>query len=47
VLKAGDHFFNPPGAIHSLLAAPASGGGAVVSTWVIDKGTPLAAPAAP
>lgn len=43
-LKAGDYFFNARGAIHSLEAAPDGDGGAVVSTWVVDKGKPLANP---
>jgi quercetin dioxygenase-like cupin family protein len=44
VLKAGDHFFNPRGAVHSLSAAPGSQGGTAVSTWIVDKGKPLAEP---
>ena len=44
VLKAGDHFFNPRGAVHSLAAAPGSEGGTALSTWIVDKGKPLAAP---
>jgi quercetin dioxygenase-like cupin family protein len=43
-LKAGDSFFNPRGAVHSLVAAPGSDGMAV-SSWIIDKGQPLATPA--
>jgi len=43
-LKAGDYFFNAKGAIHSLEAPPGSEGGAVFSTWVVDKGKPLAEP---
>jgi quercetin dioxygenase-like cupin family protein len=43
-LKAGDSFFNPRGAIHSL-AAPADGeGGIAVSTWIVDHGNDLATP---
>ncbi len=42
VLKAGDHFFNPRGAVHSLAAAPGTDGGVALSTWVVDKGKPLA-----
>lgn len=42
VLKAGDFFFNPRGSVHSLIAAPGTAGGVAVSTWVIDKGKPLA-----
>ena len=41
-LKAGDSFFNVRGAVHSLEAAPDGDGGAVVSTWIVDKGKPLA-----
>jgi quercetin dioxygenase-like cupin family protein len=43
VLKVGDSFFNPRGAVHSLVTAPGSDGMAV-STWIIDKGQPLATP---
>ena len=43
-LKAGDSFFNPRGAIHSLAAAPGGDGGTAVSTWIVDKGQPLAKP---
>ena len=43
-LKAGDSFFNPRGAVHSLVAAPGGDGGTAVSTWIIDKGQPLATP---
>jgi quercetin dioxygenase-like cupin family protein len=43
-LKAGDSFFNPRGVIHSLIAAPGGDGGTAVSTWIIDKGQPLATP---
>jgi quercetin dioxygenase-like cupin family protein len=41
-LKPGDSFFNPRGAVHSLIAAPGGDGGLAVSTWIIDKGQPLA-----
>jgi len=44
LLKAGDHFFNVRGAVHSLAAAPGSDGGVALSTWVVDKGKPLAEP---
>jgi quercetin dioxygenase-like cupin family protein len=44
-LKAGDHFFNPRGSVHSLIAAPGGDGGMAYSTWIIDKGKPLATPA--
>ena len=43
VLKAGESFFNPRGAVHSLTAT--SSDGAAVSSWIIDKGSPLATPA--
>jgi quercetin dioxygenase-like cupin family protein len=43
-LKAGDSFFNPRGAVHSLAAAPGSDGGMAVSTWIVDKGQPMATP---
>src|ERR1700677_224027 len=45
VLKAGDSFFNPRGAIHSLVAGPGGDGGTAVSAWIVDKGQPLATPA--
>ena len=41
-LKAGDTFFNARGAVHSLAAAPGGEGGMAVSTWIVDKGQPLA-----
>jgi quercetin dioxygenase-like cupin family protein len=41
-LKAGDSFFNPRGAVHCLVAAPGGEGGVAVSTWIVDKGQPLA-----
>jgi quercetin dioxygenase-like cupin family protein len=44
VLKAGDYFFNPRGAVHSLAAAPGTEGGVALSTWVVEKGKPLAEP---
>ena len=43
-LKAGDSFFNPRGAVHSLAVAPGSDGGMAVSTWIVDKGVPMATP---
>src|SRR5271170_3502708 len=43
-LKAGDSFFNPRGAIHSLVAAPDGDGGTAVSTWIIDQDKDLATP---
>ena len=42
-LKAGDHFFNPRGSAHSVVAS--SDGGTVFSTWIVDTGKPLATPA--
>jgi len=44
-LHAGDHFFNPAGLVHELLAGPGDEGGSEVSTWVVDKGKPMATPA--
>lgn len=44
-LHAGDHFFNPSGMVHELLAGPGDEGGSEVSTWVVDKGKPMATPA--
>ena len=44
VLKAGDSFFNPRGAVHSVMAAADGDGATAVSTWIIDKGQPLATP---
>jgi len=44
VLKAGDSFFNPRGAIHSVVAPADGDGGTAVSTWIVDKGQPLATP---
>ncbi|HTV94687.1 MAG TPA: cupin domain-containing protein [Steroidobacteraceae bacterium] len=44
LLKAGDSFFNPRGAIHSLAAAPGGDGGMAVSTWIVDHGKELATP---
>lgn len=40
-LKAGDHFFNPRGSVHSVTSLE---GGTVVSTWIVDKGKPMAEP---
>ncbi len=42
-LKAGDSFFNPRGSVHSVVAAD-SGDSMVVSTWIVDKGKPMATP---
>ena len=41
-LKAGDSFFNVRGAVHSLSTVPGEEGGTAVSTWIVDKGQPLA-----
>jgi quercetin dioxygenase-like cupin family protein len=43
-LKAGDSFFNPRGAVHSLAAAPGPDGGMAESVWIVDKGVPMATP---
>ena len=42
-LQAGDSFFNPRGAVHSVTAGP--DGATAVSSWIIDKGAALATPA--
>lgn len=44
VLHAGQTFFNPRGAVHSLTTVPGSGGGEEVSTWILDKDKPFATP---
>jgi quercetin dioxygenase-like cupin family protein len=44
ILKAGDSFFNARGAVHSVVAAPDGDGATAVSSWIIDKGQPLATP---
>ncbi len=44
VLKAGDGFFNPRGSVHSVVAGPGPDGGMAVSTWIVDKGQPMATP---
>jgi quercetin dioxygenase-like cupin family protein len=44
-LHAGDSFFNPRGTIHAVATQPGSDGGTAVSSWIIDKGAPLASPA--
>lgn len=41
-LKAGDSFFNPRGSVHSVVGG--EGGGTAFSTWIVDKGRPLAEP---
>jgi quercetin dioxygenase-like cupin family protein len=43
-LKAGDSFFNPRGSVHSVAAVPGTEGGTAVSSWIVDKGQPLATP---
>ena len=42
-LKAGDSFFNPRGSVHSVVSAD-SGMSLVISTWIVDKGKPMATP---
>ena len=42
ILHAGQTFFNPRGAIHSLQAPDSAG--LEVSIWIVDKGAPLATP---
>ncbi|MEP6939920.1 MAG: cupin domain-containing protein [Rudaea sp.] len=41
LLKAGDHFFIPRGTVHSVTSAD---GATAVSSWILDKGKPLAEP---
>ena len=45
VLHAGDSFYNVRGAVHSVAAEAGGEGGTAVSTWIVDKGVPLATPA--
>jgi len=42
-LKAGESFFNPRGSVHSVVSADA-GDSLVISTWIVDKGKPMATP---
>jgi quercetin dioxygenase-like cupin family protein len=42
ILHPGESFFNPRGSIHSLQSPDSAG--LAVSTWIIDKGSPLATP---
>ena len=42
-LKAGDSFFNPRGSVHSV-AGGDGGDSVVISTWIVDKGKPMATP---
>ncbi|MGD0493055.1 MAG: cupin domain-containing protein [Steroidobacteraceae bacterium] len=44
ILKTGDTFFNARGVIHNLATVPGGEGGMALSTWIIDKGEPLATP---
>lgn len=41
IVKAGESFFNPRGAVHSVTTTE---GAVAVSTWIIDKDQPLATP---
>lgn len=41
-LNAGDGFFNPRGAVHSVVAGPQ--GATVVATWIVDKDVPMSSP---
>jgi quercetin dioxygenase-like cupin family protein len=43
-VKAGDHFFNPRGTVHSVTTVPGTDGGMAFSTWIVDKGKPMAEP---
>jgi quercetin dioxygenase-like cupin family protein len=42
-LRAGDSFFNPRGSVHSVVSGD-SGDSLVISTWIVDKGKPMATP---
>jgi quercetin dioxygenase-like cupin family protein len=42
ILEAGDSFFNVRGEVHSLSTVPGEEDGTAVSTWIVDKGQPLA-----
>jgi quercetin dioxygenase-like cupin family protein len=44
MLKTGDFFFNARGVVHSLATVPGAEGGTALSTWIVDKGEPLATP---
>jgi quercetin dioxygenase-like cupin family protein len=44
-LKTGESFFNPRGTVHSVVPGPGAEAMAV-SSWIIDKGQPLATPVA-
>jgi hypothetical protein len=41
-LKAGDGFFNPRGAVHSVVAGRE--GATVVASWIVDKDVPMSSP---
>lgn len=41
-LQAGDSFFNPRGSVHSVVGGES--GATAFSTWIVDKGKPLAEP---
>jgi quercetin dioxygenase-like cupin family protein len=43
-VKAGESFFNARGAVHSVMTASDGDAAMAVSTWIIDKGQPLATP---
>ena len=45
MLKIGETFFIARGVVHSLATVPGDEGGTALSTWIIDKGQPLASPA--
>jgi quercetin dioxygenase-like cupin family protein len=44
VLKTGESFFNPRGSVHSVAPGPGSDGAMAVSSWIVDKGVPMATP---
>jgi quercetin dioxygenase-like cupin family protein len=45
LLKAGDSYQVPPGAVHDAKAGPE--GAKVIATYVVEKGQPLATPVSP
>ena len=44
MLKTDDVFFNARGLVHSLSTASGGDDGTALSTWIVDKGEPLATP---
>ena len=44
ILKTGESFFNPRGSVHSVMPGPGPDGAMAVSSWIVDKGVPMASP---